>query len=46
MYVSQEIHILQNSTYWEKAYVIYLKKLGPNHFSTKDTKANLDELKE
>jgi len=32
--------------HWEKAYAIELKKLGPNHSSTKDTKANLDELKE
>ena len=32
--------------YWEKAYAIYLKKLGPNHPDTKDTKAELDALKE
>ena len=32
--------------YWEKAYAIELKKLGPNHPDTKDTKASLDDLKE
>ena len=32
--------------YWEKAYAIRLKKLGPNHPDTKDTKAELDTLKE
>jgi len=32
--------------YWEKAYAIRLKKLGPNHPDTKDTKAELDALKE
>ena len=32
--------------YWEKAYVIFSEKLGPNHPDTKDTKAELDALKE
>ena len=32
--------------YWEKAYAIRLKGLGPNHPDTKDTKAELDALKE
>ena len=32
--------------YWEKAHTIRLKKLGLNHPDSKDTKANLDELKE
>ena len=32
--------------YWEKTYAIRLKKLGPNHPDTKDTKAELDALKE
>ena len=32
--------------YWAKAYAIRLKKLGPNHPYTKDTKAELDALKE
>ena len=32
--------------YWEKAYAIRLKKLGPNHPDTKGTKAELDALKE
>ena len=32
--------------YWEKTYAIRLKKLGPNHPYTKDTKAELDALKE
>ena len=32
--------------YWEKAYAICLKKLGPNHPYTKGTKAELDALKE
>ena len=32
--------------YWEKAYAICPKKLGPNHPDTKDTKAELDALKE
>ena len=31
--------------YWEKAYAIRLKKLGPDHPDTKDTKAALDALK-
>jgi hypothetical protein len=30
--------------YYEKAHAIYLKKLGPNHQSTKTTKAELDAL--
>jgi tetratricopeptide (TPR) repeat protein len=32
--------------YWAKAYAICLKKLGSNHPDTKDTKAELDALKE
>ena len=32
--------------YWEKAYVIRLKTLGPNHPRTKNAKAELDALKE
>ena len=32
--------------YWEKAYAIRLKKLGPNHPDTKKAKAELDALKE
>ena len=32
--------------YWEKAYAICLKKLGPNHPSTKIVKGRLDALKE
>ena len=32
--------------YWEKAYAICLKKLGPNHPTTKRVKAQLDALKE
>ena len=32
--------------YWEKAYAIYLNKLGPSHTDTEDTKAELDALKE
>ena len=32
--------------YWEKAYAIYLKKLGSNHPYTKGTKGQLDALKE
>ena len=31
--------------YWEKAYAIRLKKMGPDHPNTKATKARLDELK-
>ena len=30
--------------YLGKAYAIYLKKLGPNHPSTKNAKAGLDRL--
>ena len=30
----------------EKSYAIFSEKLDPNHPKTKDTKANLDELKE
>ena len=32
--------------YWEKAYAICLKKLGPNHSNTKLVKGELDALKE
>ena len=32
--------------YWEKAYAICLKKLGPNHPHTKLVKGQLDALKE
>ena len=32
--------------YWEKAYEIFFKKLGPNHPNTKGSKAELDALKE
>ena len=32
--------------YWEKAYDIFLKKLGPNHPKTKFVKGQLDALKE
>jgi hypothetical protein len=32
--------------YWEKAYEIFLKKLGPNHPNTKLVKGQLDALKE
>ena len=30
--------------YWEKAYAILLKKLGPNHPNTKSVKGQLDAL--
>ena len=32
--------------YWAKAYAIFSEKLGPNHRDTRDTKAELDALKE
>ena len=32
--------------YWDKAHTIRLKKLDPNDPDTKDTKAELDALKE
>ena len=31
--------------YWEKAYAIFLKRLGPNHPNTKLVKGELDALK-
>ena len=39
-------YVYKAKEYWENAYAIYLKKLGPNHPDTKDTKAELDALKE
>ena len=41
-----KVEPIKAKEYWEKAYAIRLKKLGPNHPDTKLVKSQLDALKE